>query len=101
MNNNTLNEIYTLLRDIGAVNNESEFCIEWLNRCEGYMRMLRFKGVTASDGCMAILSSKLQHYGYRMKETKQHKRLGDRFIQLSNDCHKSINENALNKWMAA
>jgi hypothetical protein len=98
MNNNTLNEVYRLLKDIGAVNNEAEFSKEWLNRSEGYMRQIRFKGIKASAGCMAIVASKLQHYGSRMKQTKEHKRLGERFIQLGEGCYKSINDNALTEW---
>ena len=98
MNNTTLNEIYNLLKDIGAVSNESEFSKEWLDKSECYMRMLRHKNLEASTGSIAIVASKLQHYGNRMKQTKKHKRLGERFIQLSNDCHKSIEENAFSRW---
>jgi hypothetical protein len=98
LNNTTLVEIYNLLRDIGAISNESEFSKEWLGRSECYMRMLRHKGAKASAGCMALVASKLQHYGSRMEQTKEHKRLGEKFIQLSNSCHQSIKDDALVEW---
>lgn len=98
MNNKTLKDVYTLLKDIGAISNESEFSKEWLGKSECYMRLIRHKRTQPSDGVMAVVASKLNHYGNKMKQSTEHKRLGERFIQLSNSCHQSIEENAFAKW---
>ena len=57
-----LDEVYELLRQIGAVASESEFSTEWLVRSECYMRTLRFKHANPSVGTLAICASRLQHY---------------------------------------
>ena len=69
MEGTVLKEVYELLRNIGAVANEAEFSRDWLGRSECYMRMLRFKGIGASTGSIAICASKLQHYGKRVFES--------------------------------
>ena len=43
MEKTVLNEVYDLLKKIGAVDNESEFSTDWLARSECYMRTLDFK----------------------------------------------------------
>ena len=48
MNNDVLCEIYGLLKSIGAVQNESEFCKDWLKRSDSYMRQLRFNQAVAT-----------------------------------------------------
>ena len=68
MNNEVLCEIYGLLKSIGAVQNESEFCKDWLKRSDSYMRQLRFNQAVASTTCLAICASKLRHYGKQMRE---------------------------------
>ena len=55
-----LDDVYTLLYSINVVTNESEFSRDWLGRSECYMRTLRFKGMDASVGAVAICASKLQ-----------------------------------------
>ena len=57
MNNEVLCEIYGLLKSIGAVQNESEFCKDWLKRSDSYMRQLRFNQAVASTTCLAICAS--------------------------------------------
>ena len=94
MEGTVLKEVYELLRNIGAVANEAEFSRDWLGRSECYMRMLRFKGVGASAGSVAICASKLQHYGLRMCESSAHSKLGKQFLELSRECHNMINEEA-------
>ena len=101
MEGTVLKEVYELLRNIGAVANEAEFSRDWLGRSECYMRMLRFKGVDASKGSVAICASKLQHYGKRMCESSAHRALGKQFLELSRECHNTINEEAEAVWLAA
>ncbi|MDB4071237.1 hypothetical protein N9512_02110 [Amylibacter sp.] len=59
------------------------------------MRTLRFKRVKPSVGTLAICASKLQHYGRCMTATEAHTQLGNRFIELSERCHKQINSDAV------
>ena len=101
MQTTVLTEVYALLKRIGAVANEAEFSRDWLGRSECYMRTLRFKGVGASTGSVAICASKLQHYGKRMCESSAHKALGKQFIELSRECHNTINKEAEAQWLAA
>ena len=96
-----LKEVYELLRNIGAVANEAEFSRDWLGRSEGYVRGLRFKGVGASTGSIAICASKLLYYGKRMYESSAHSELGKQFIELSRECCNTINDEAEAQWLAA
>ena len=101
MEGTVLKEVYELLRNIGAVANEAEFSRDWLGRSESYARGLRFKGVGASTGSVAICASKLQHYGKRMFESSAHSELGKQFLELSRACHTHINNKAAAVWLAA
>ena len=87
-----MTEVYALLKLIGAVANEGELSRDWLGRSESYARGWRFKGVGASTGSVAICASKLQHYGKRMCESSAHMELGKQFLQLSAECHNTINK---------
>jgi hypothetical protein len=40
-----LNEVFGLLKSIGAVRSESEFSRDWLGRSECYLRSIRFSGL--------------------------------------------------------
>lgn len=62
------------------------------------MGTLRFKCVKPSVGAMAICASKLQYYGCCMTATEAHTQLGNRFIELSECCHKQINTDAVRWW---
>ena len=101
MEGTVLKEVYELLRNIGAATNEAEFSRDWLGRSESYVRGLRFKGIGASMGSVAICASKLQHYGKRMFESSAHSELGKQFLELSRECHNTINEEAEAVWLAA
>ena len=98
MQKTVLNEVFELLRQIGAVGSESEFSRDWLCRRECYVRTLRFKRVKPSVGTLAMCASKLQHSGRCMTATDTHVQLGNRFIELSEQCHKQINSDAKGWW---
>ena len=59
---------------------------------------LGFKRVKPSVGTLAICASKLQYYGRCMTATERHTQLGKRFIELSEQCHKQINSDAVGWW---
>jgi hypothetical protein len=96
-----LNEVFEVLRSIGAVRSESEFSKDWLGRSECYLRSLRFNGLEPSVSSIAVCASKLQHYGHRMCATREHEQLGKRFLRLAEQCHTHINIAAEHTWMAA
>ena len=98
MQKTVLNEVFELLQQTGAVSSESEFSKDWLCRNEFYLRTLHFKRVKPSVGIVAICARKLQHYGRCMTATKQHTQLAKRFIELSEQCHKQINSDAVGWW---
>ena len=98
MQKTVLNDVFELLQQIGAVSSESEFSKDWLCRSEYYLRTLRFKRVKPSVGTLAICASKLQHYGRCMTATEALTQLGNRFIELSERCHKQINADAVGWW---
>ena len=101
MQRTVLKEVYELLRNIGAVANEAEFSRDRLGRSESYARGLRFKGVGASTGSVAICASRLQHYGLQMRDSSAHSKLGKQFLELCRECHNTINEEAKARWLAA
>ena len=98
MQKTVLNEVYDLLKKIGAVDNESEFSTDQLARSECYMRTLRFKQANPSVGTLAICASKLQHYASCMTATDAHAKLGKQFIKLSEQSHTQINTDARGWW---
>ena len=101
MSKTVLSDVYKLLHSINAVRSESEFSKDWLGRSECYLRSLRFNGLEPSVSSIAVCASKLQHYGQRMLATTEHKQLGERFVSLSNACHRQINMQSKQQWMAA
>jgi hypothetical protein len=95
-----LNEVFEVLRSIGAVRSESEFSRDWLGRSECYLRSLRFVGTEPSISSVAVCASKLQHYGTRMCATHEHEHLGEKFLSLAEQCHTHINSTAEQTWLA-
>lgn len=100
MQKTVINEVFDLLRDIRAVDSESEFSRDWLGRSECYLRTLRFKGSESSVATIAICASKLQHYGNQLIRQRQHKDLGEQFLALSQQCHAQINQQSRAMWAA-
>ena len=99
MEKTVLNEVFDYLREIKAVDTESEFSTDWLSRSECYMRNLRFKKAQPSIGTLAICASKLSHYGNRLKGKRQHANISTQLLQLSNACHHQINHLSNEHWM--
>lgn len=98
MQKTVLNDVFELLQQIGAISSKSKFSKDWFCRSECYMRTPRFKRVRRSVGTLAICASKLQHYGDYMTATERYMQLGKRFIELSEQCHKQINSDAVAWW---
>ncbi len=98
MQKTVLNDVFELLQQIGAVSSESEFSKDWLCRSECYVRTLRFKRVKPSVGTLAICASKLTALRTLYDGCRTHTQLGKRFIELSEQCHKQINADAVGWW---
>jgi hypothetical protein len=94
-----LNEVFEFLKQIGAVDSESEFSRDWLGRSECYMRTLRFKKATPSIGTLAICASKLHHYGNRLKDKQKYSDISDQMLNLRNACHNQIGALSKMHWM--
>ena len=99
MEKTVLNEVFGLLKEIGAVGSESEFSTDWLGRSECYMRSLRCRKIQPSIGTLAICASKLAYYGNKLKEKQKHIEISDRMLQLSEACNQQINCFGSTRWM--
>ncbi len=95
-----VNQVFELMMRLGAVTSESQFSKEWLGRSECYLRTVRFKGTKPSIGSVAICASKLQHYGKLMMSLPEHAALGQQFLELSRQCHETINQESRATWLA-
>lgn len=99
MEKTVLNEVFKYLKEIKAVDSESEFSTDWLCRSESYMRSLRFKQAQPSVGTLAICASKLQHYGNRLKAEQMHTSISKQLLLLSAACNRQINYESSVQWM--
>lgn len=94
-----LDDVFELLKKIGAVSSEAEFSKDWLGRSECYLRTMRFKDAQPSIGTVAICASKLRHHGEKMIQTATHETLGKQFLSLSEQCHQHINNRSTLTWL--
>jgi len=99
MKKSVLNEVFDYLKEIRAVDTESEFSTDWLGRSECYMRSIRHKQVQPSIGTLAICASKLSHYGNRLKDKQMHSNISAQLLQLSEVCNRQINSDSRAKWI--
>ena len=91
MKKNVLNEVYEYLREVKAVENESEFSTDWLFKSECYMRSLRFKKSQPSIGTLAICASKLNYYGNKFNKNSTNNDIALKLLKLSEDCTRQVN----------
>lgn len=99
MQRTVLTEVLELLLEQELVASESEFSRDWLCRDSSYMRGLRFRDGLPSLATIAVCASKLQLYGDRLSETGAHDELSDRFLELSDACHRQIHDRGCAEWM--
>jgi hypothetical protein len=88
-------EAFDLLKSKGIVSSESEFSEYWLAHSECYLRTLRMKRSEPSMGVLAICASRLQMAGEQIMLSPRHRHVGQHFIELSERCHKLVNEDAI------
>ena len=99
MKKSVIEDVIETLNHHKLISSESEFSRDWLGRSESYMRGLRFHKKQPSISCIAICASKLQHYGELLARTGMHEVLSQRFIELSETCHRCINEESASLWL--
>jgi len=99
MEKTVLNEVFDYLKEIKAVDSESEFSKDWLGRSECYMRSLRFRKAQPSIGTLAICASKLSHYGNKLKEKQTYDDISVQLLTLSDACSCQINCISREQWM--
>ena len=102
MSKAVLSDVYKLLHSINAVRSESEFSKDWLGRSDCY-----YAHACASSDCLQVLAvspyvpascSTMGSVCLLQQSTKQ---LGQRFVSLSNACHRQINAQSNLQWMTA
>lgn len=94
-----LNEVRDTLIQMEIVKNEPEFCVGWLGRGIGYMRTLRFVEQDPSAEAMAILVSKLGHYGQRLAEAGADRAdWAETFARLHQRCQLALEAHAQRCW---
>lgn len=98
MKKNVLEEVYDYLKEIEAVESESEFSVDWLGRSESYMRGLRFKRAQPSIGTLAICANKLFYYGGKFKNDEHKGDIVLALIQLGESCNRQVNSYLSNSW---
>lgn len=98
MKKSVINDVFDYLKQIKAVDSESEFSKDWLGRSESYMRTLRFKNAQPSVGTIAICASKLQHYSNALKAKERHCNIANELLLLSEACYEKINHLSKEKW---
>ena len=94
-----LNEVFEFLKEIKAVDSESEFSKDWLGRSECYFRSLRHKRIQPSIGTLAICASKLHHYGNKIRDKQSHSDISNQMLSLSDACHNQIGALSRMRWM--
>lgn len=88
-------EAFDLLKSKGIVSSESEFSELWLAHSECYLRTLRMKKAEPSMGVVAICASRLQKAGEQIMSSPSHRHVGIRFLELSERCHRLVNQEAV------
>lgn len=88
VSNSIVEEIELLLKKLGAVQSEAQFCREWLGRGEGYMRTLRFTGTEPSAASLAFCADRLerlaQHIRHNLGQNDAY--WGERLAKLAAQC---------------
>ena len=95
MKKDVILEIFDFLKHKGMVSSEGEFSECWLGQCDSYYRGLRFKRKEPSIGVVAIIGSRLQKAGEQIVASPRHAHVGQRFLELSDECHQLVNEDAV------
>jgi hypothetical protein len=93
-NSTVILEIFDFLKQQKLVEFEHHFSERWLGQNESYLRTLRHKKKEPSLGVVAIIGCRLQKLGEQFVNSPNHSQVGQKFLELSENCHRLVNENA-------
>ena len=94
-------ETYTLLNKIGVVDTKREFCRDWLNRGDSYIRCLKHNQKPPSVSVIAMCSNKLKHYSeaFKRKTDNDSRKLASDFEVLSARLDSAMYQQSKHVWM--
>ena len=79
---------------------EADFCVKWLDRGEGYMRTLRFRGLQPSSDALAECANKLGYYAdaFLASDRLHSVHTGHSLQVLQHLCEAELRKAAQSKW---
>ena len=98
MEKNPLIRVYTILNAVGLAASQTAFSRQWLQRSESYLRGLRFNGAAPNIAVVAACASKLEHVGEALLLKHPRSGVGERLIELSDECMDWIREHSRSQW---
>lgn len=101
MNKSVILEIFGQLKDRGIVATESEFSMDWLGCCEGYMRKLRHKQAEPSLGTVAICASRLMNAAEQFRSLPRYHHLAEQLTAMSEKCRALVDADSVEFELAA
>ncbi len=88
-------EIFGFLKSKGIATTESEFSIDWLGCCEGYMRKLRHTKSEPSMGAIAICASRLLNAAEQLGAMPRYQQLAEQFAVMSGECRSLVDADSV------
>jgi hypothetical protein len=79
-------EIFDFLKSKGIAATESEFSMDWLGCCEGYLRKLRHTKSEPSMGAIAICASRLLNAAEQLGSIPRYQPLAEQLKIMSGRC---------------
>ncbi len=94
-------EIFGFLKSKGIATTESEFSIDWLGCCEGYMRKLRHTKSEPSMGAIAICASRLLNAAEQLGALPRYQHLAEQMVAMSEKCRALVDADSVEFELAA
>lgn len=94
-------EIFCFLKSKGIAATESEFSIDWLGCCEGYMRKLRHTKSEPSMGAIAICASRLLNAAEQLGAMPRYQHLAEQMAAMSAKCRALVDAESVEFDLAA
>ena len=101
MNKTVILEIFGFLKSKGIAATESEFSIDWLGCCEGYMRKLRHTKSEPSMGAIAICASRLLNAAEQLGAMPRYHALAEQLVAMSGKCRALVDAESVEFDLAA
>lgn len=101
MKQSVILEIFGFLKSKGIASTESEFSLDWLGCCEGYMRKLRHTKSEPSMGAVAICASRLLNAAEQLGAMPRYQHLAKQMAELSGKCRELVDADSVEFDLAA